>query len=619
MRYMKLFCVMALCLSIGCATPIGTREKEPEKIYQQLNINALAKGEYGLISHNVLHRHYLLERFSYEPEEVIKQLHQKVSEDERRDLLFALAELSYLTADTMASGFGRQKRARAIRARAFFLVSAIYAYRYLFDEDIETPPNPYARQFRTACDLYNNALARAFTMEDGKLDLTEGLLPLPEGNIKMSLDASQFSWDLNLFDDLWSADKFEVFGLTVRNRFAGIGAPFIARESVKGDRILRREVPGTILLRPKRVVVTTEDGEKKETYTATLEIYSAFENDEVKINNNTVPLERDLTVQLAHTLDQSRLWDVGLEQFISGASLVKSGIYYEAFHPDKIPVVLVHGTMSSPVWWAQMLNTLRADPIISQSYQFWFYLYDSGKPTSFSARHLRKSIMDTLRKVDPESKSPALEQMILIGHSQGGLLAKLNAVDRGERLIKAVTGKTLDELDLNDAQEEVVRREAIWTPLPNIERVVFISTPHRGSFLAINWIRRWVKKIVSMPGDMLKHSALMVQSFAKLKLPEEWKNAISVTSIDSMSPSNPGLQLLADMPLAKDITGHSIIAIKGDETPPDGDDGVVKYKSAHLDYVASEFIVRSGHSCQGHPLVIEEVRRILYQHLKGDH
>ena len=82
-----------------------------------------------------------------------------------------------------------------------------------------------------------------------------------------------------------------------------------------------------------------------------------------------------------------------------------------------------------------------------------------------------------------------------------------------------------------------------------------------------------------------------------------------------MSPDNPGLLALADIPLAPGITGHSIIAIKGDEKPPDGEDGVVKYTSAHIDYVESEFIIRSGHSCQGHPLVIEEVRRILLKHL----
>ena len=42
---------------------------------------------------------------------------------------------------------------------------------------------------------------------------------------------------------------------------------------------------------------------------------------------------------------------------------------------------------------------------------------------------------------------------------------------------------------------------------------------------------------------------------------------------------------------------------------------MVEFKSAHLDGVASEFVVRSEHSCQEHPFTIEEVRRILLEHL----
>jgi hypothetical protein len=87
------------------------------------------------------------------------------------------------------------------------------------------------------------------------------------------------------------------------------------------------------------------------------------------------------------------------------------------------------------------------------------------------------------------------------------------------------------------------------------------------------------------------------------------------TSIDGMSPDNPILKTLADTPLAAGVVGHSIIAVKGGGDPHLGDDGVVAYTSAHLDGMVSEFIVRSGHSCQEHPFTIEEVRRILLEHL----
>jgi hypothetical protein len=73
---------------------------------------------------------------------------------------------------------------------------------------------------------------------------------------------------------------------------------------------------------------------------------------------------------------------------------------------------------------------------------------------------------------------------------------------------------------------------------------------------------------------------------------------------------------LAEIPPAKRVKTHSIIAIKGNEKPPAGRDGIVAYRDAHLDYVDSELVVRSGHSCQQHPVTIEEVRRILLVHVE---
>ncbi len=123
--------------------------------------------------------------------------------------------------------------------------------------------------------------------------------------------------------------------------------------------------------------------------------------------------------------------------------------------------------------------------------------------------------------------------------------------------------------------------------------------------------------VVSLPMDVLKSTTSLVSAGEKLGMNRVAEVGNLRTSIDTMSPKNVGLLALEDIPLAPGIKGHSIIAIKGDEEPPEGDDGVVKYTSAHVDYVESEFVVRSGHSSQGHPLVIEEVRRILREHLES--
>lgn len=90
------------------------------------------------------------------------------------------------------------------------------------------------------------------------------------------------------------------------------------------------------------------------------------------------------------------------------------------------------------------------------------------------------------------------------------------------------------------------------------------------------------------------------------------------TSINGMSEENPLLKGLLSLPVESGIAPHSIIAVKPGMDVASGNDGVVTYTSAHIDGVESELIVRTDHSCQSHPFVIEEVRRILLKHIRDD-
>jgi hypothetical protein len=116
-----------------------------------------------------------------------------------------------------------------------------------------------------------------------------------------------------------------------------------------------------------------------------------------------------------------------------------------------------------------------------------------------------------------------------------------------------------------------------------------------------------------------KTAIVMTETALQLRevdtMPKQIRKAVP-TSLDGMSPRNPGLLALAQIPVRPPVRAHSIIAVKGSGPPEKGSDGVVKYTSARQDYVESEFVVRSGHSCQDRPEVIEEVRRILLEHWK---
>jgi hypothetical protein len=78
-----------------------------------------------------------------------------------------------------------------------------------------------------------------------------------------------------------------------------------------------------------------------------------------------------------------------------------------------------------------------------------------------------------------------------------------------------------------------------------------------------------------------------------------------------MSPLSNFIHALENIPVASDVTGNSIIAVDTDGPVTQGNDGVVQYSSAHIEPVESELVVRSGHSAEGNPHTIEEVRRIL--------
>jgi hypothetical protein len=205
--------------------------------------------------------------------------------------------------------------------------------------------------------------------------------------------------------------------------------------------------------------------------------------------------------------------------------------------------------------------------------------------------------------------------MVVIGHSQGGLLTKGTAVNTGDRIWSQFSTNRLEDLKIDDAQRAELRRMLFLEPLPFVRRVVFIATPHRGSYLSSSLARGLAHRFVSLPGAIVSRGKNML-SLVQGSSTGKFLHGRMPTSLDGMSPKNPGLLAMADIPVVPSIKAHSIIPVIGDGDLQRGRDGVVLYQSAHVDYVESEFIVSSKHTCLNQPATIEEVRRILHEHLK---
>jgi len=589
-------------LCAGCATPIGVARRDPHDVERELDSNVISAGRPSADTAIVLHRADL--HFGRDPEGAIARLHERVAtERPDRDALFALAELSFY-------------RAEETGEHARFLAAAVYAYGFLFPMDPEQRPNAFDPRFRTACDIYNRSLTWAFASPDRtRFEVHSGEFALPFGSIDIAYDPAGAHWGDQALSDFTPADEFRIEGIAIRYRRPGIGAslaadatPQVQRDGFEVEPGVK--VPVTALLRIAESPRDLAEGHLH----GTIEVHPAFEPSEVTINGQSVPLDADTTAAFAFSLSDPKRWESELAGFFDGNFFDRTGarlVGLEPYRRGQIPIVFIHGTGSSSGRWANLINDLQADPVIREGFQFWSFSYATGNPTSFSAEQLREAIRAAVRTLDPEQRDPALQQIVLIGHSQGGLLAKWLAIDSGSRIWETLSSRPPEDLSLSPDASALLRRVYFVEPVPEVKRVIFIATPQHGSFLADNPLSDLLHRLITPSERTLR----AMREFTQKNREHVREGARRFGSLWSMNPGNPTLSALAATRVSPNVSAHSIIAVEGDGPVESGDDGVVSYQSAHIPEAESELVVRSGHSVQDDPHTVAEVRRILLLHL----
>jgi pimeloyl-ACP methyl ester carboxylesterase len=605
-RFADMILLAAILLAVGCAGPIGVERVDHATVHQELTRSVLTAHTLSDQTRNVLRQRYLTDLFREKPEYAIADLHKAVAEGRgQANEVFALAEMSFLYAEEHGK-------------RPYYLASALYAYAFLFPGTAGQPPDPYDPRLRLASDLYNRGLTSGLATDDGEsIAIQSASYPLPFGQLDISFDTRELEWGGRQLTGFFPVAEVEIHGLGNRYRQSGIGAPLAAGTSqgqlTKGFQVGPRvKTPVTALLRVDDSWRQLGNGR----VSGKLELYPSSDTGAVLIDHRQVPLEVEYTSTLAYMLNGVPVWELEYGGFLRGALLDKKVpsrlVALEPYQSGRIPVIFVHGTASSPVRWAEMLNDLRSDPRIRDHFQFWFFSYETGNPVPYSALLLRDALQEAVAALDPSVSDPSLHEMVVIGHSQGGLLTKMAAIDSGDRFWNAAFKEPPEELDVSPESREMLKRALFIKPVPSVKRLIYIATPHGGSYVAGNRISQYISSLVRLPGTILRATSEIG------KLGSE-TTAMSgqggFGSIYGMTPGSLLVKMLARTPLAEGVKAHSIIAVRGDGPIETGDDGVVEYKSAHIEGVESEYIVHSGHSTQADPHTIEEVRRILLLHL----
>lgn len=355
-----------------------------------------------------------------------------------------------------------------------------------------------------------------------------------------------------------------------------------------------------------------------------LELHDPLHATHISVGNRLVPLETDLSTPLAFFLGNPafKAQDISTTGLLRPGGLTQTkikGMYMvEPYDPNKIPVVMVHGLWSSPTTWMEMFNDLRSYPEIRARYQFWFYLYPTGQPFWVSASQMRDNLADVRQKLDPGGQNANLDQMVLVGHSMGGLVSKLQTLESGDDFWHILSDKPISELNASDEDREKLARVVYFHPNPSVKRIITIGTPHHGSDFANKYTTLFISRFILLPEmltDLTNKLVLSNPGFFKNK-----EMLTTTTSIDSLAPDDPIFPVMISAQKGPEVKYHNIVGrIRREDfltkLAEDGD-GIVGYKSAHLDDVNSEIVVAADHlSVHRHPLATLEVRRILLEHL----
>ncbi len=275
--------------------------------------------------------------------------------------------------------------------------------------------------------------------------------------------------------------------------------------------------------------------------------------------------------------------------------------FLEPYQADKVPLILVHGLISNPATFLEVADAVRADPLLRRRYQIWVFRYPTGDEFLESAAVLRQELARAFacqgKSADPIGVATAnhpVPRAVIVGHSMGGLLSKLQVTDSGEQLWRSICRVPLEELQASPNVVSNFRKLFFFQPNPNIGRVIYIATPHQGS----PWASRCIGRLAtSLAGDRADEE----QDFEEITRnnPGVFSGEFSESlpsSVGLLQPSSRLLHAIASVPSSPQVLVNSIIGNHCSLPQAGPSDGVVAVESAFRCEAESTTIVNATHT-----------------------
>ena len=508
---------------------------------------------------------------------------------------------------------GRQGREAAA---GYYLQAAIEARTAL----LSSPESMESKAHIALLTVHNDALAR-FAELWNEVSAQKGQ---PLNSVKIGDRAVEIEWnpaskyDSRYFDKLVAAKNVVNTKGVERKTRDGLGAALAGVRDQLPDRSEEMKfyaprglhVPVTMTLDEVRM----KDGAAS---CVKLSLRNPVVEQTIDLGNKRYDLAADFSAPIALILAGRNEWMWGLGGFFNADERASAaGIFLvEPYDPNRIPVLLIHGLISVPIIWRDIVPTILADPELAKRYQIMIFTYPSSYPILESAALLRSELKEIRETYDPHHQQPLSNNMVVAGHSMGGILARTLATDFGDTIWKQFSDVPFDRVPLSSEERKRISSLVFFPPDPAVRRLIFYSVPHRGADMAKGGLVGLVSKTVDLPLDLLQATAVTAKPASPIdssiyKIDIHRKQ----TSVQSLQPGAPAITALEISPFRQGVTYHSVIGDRGKGDSPKSSDGVVEYWSSHLDGAASELIVPTGHGSFAYPASIAEMKRILRLH-----
>lgn len=495
-----------------------------------------------------------------------------------------------------------------------------------------TPSNP---DYLDAREKYNNAVAeivqtwagrqRPLKWQNGRVFMVKRRLLQPPSEVpeRYTVDLLPSGKVLSpyrefsplLFDTLRRADRIRISrGCTVAED-KGLGAAVIGqimRSDEHAEKYPMLPLNGASL--SLTAVIEFGAHESGKPRQARLRLLNPLAQSQITVGKHKEPLTVNYTAAKELALNDGFLAKFSFLGLLQPAKIMdKAGLYVlDPYDPKRIPVVFVHGLVSDPHIWYNAINAIYCDPQLRARYQPWYFLYPTGLGVPNNAKRLRDALDAARDLLDPDHNDPGMNRMVLVGHSMGGLLSRMQVIDSKDKFWKAYFTRSPEEMKMDAETKKRVVEPLIFEKRSFVKRVIFVATPHRGSKLANISIVYHLSNLINLPFDSLRATEELLTGDESVLVPQlrEW-GLFSFLSIGTLSPKHPYFKALNGEPIP--VPHHSIIGRIGRKPLEQSSDGAVPYSSAHLD-TGTEVVVRHWHSCVDKKDVIDEIVKRLKQH-----